>query len=129
MSKTTNIIDSPKTDKRILIKINEILDREKINYSTIARALGFEPEYGSPLMRGKRGLSANHLIKIAEILGVSPASLLPGDNPITKPDFEEYIKGLARGAIKNDTRRIIKEEIQGALEIFKDEIREILKNK
>lgn len=53
--------------------------------------MGFSKQYGCQLMRGSRKISIDHLIKIAEVLDVNSASLLPVENPMQKIEFEDYI--------------------------------------
>lgn len=103
MSKTTKLLKTKKLDSRVLIKIKEVLKTKGLKPVHLARKLNYSDSWSSYLMRGERSLTINQLIKIAEILEVSPASLLPGENPEGKMEFEEYI------------REIVIEEIEKAL--------------
>lgn len=92
MSKTTKIVADPKTDRRVLIKIHEIFKTTKWDAAKLGRALGYTSQHGGNLMQGKRGISINLLIRIAEILNIPAASLLPGFKEEKNPaNLDEYI--------------------------------------
>lgn len=91
MAKPTKLVKTPRTDPRVLSKIHEILNAKGLDPTKLGRALGYTGQQGGKLMSGEIKISVDVLLKIAEILDVSSSSLLPGENPGTKPEFEEYI--------------------------------------
>lgn len=98
--------EPPKLDVRVIDKIKEALGKRGWNPTDLARGLKHDASWASHLMNSKRGLSVNQLIKVAELLKVTPQSLLPdSEDPIT---FEEYVEQIA----EEKARRIIKEELK-----------------
>ena len=94
--------------QKILDNIKAELKLQNITYEKFAELFGRKQGWFSHIMT-KRTISL--LYEIAEKLGVSPASLLPGENPIEKPDFEEYVTSI----IDEHLRKILQEEIEKAL--------------
>ena len=99
-----------KLDSRVLNKIKKILEEKGIKPVQLARKLGYSNTWSSLLMSGDRGLTVNQLIRIAEILNIEPASLLPKaqKNPAT---LEEFVIKTIEGPV----RKIVQEEIEKAL--------------
>ena len=99
-------------------QINEILrlidlELHKAGWKRIdlAKSLNKTESWLSNIMNKKRGLSVPTLLDIAKALKINPASLLPGSNPIEKPEFEDYIKSIVKDdldEIKNDIKEIKK---------------------
>lgn len=68
-------------------------------------------------MKGKRGLSVNQIIEIAEILDVKPESLLPGEK--SPETLEDFVKSIANEAYKEnigDLENFIEKTIEDKIE-------------
>jgi len=89
------LVDS-KLDARVVKKLRKILDERNIKQSTLAKALNYEPSWGSHLMTGKRGLTVNQLIKIAEFLDIHPCELLPDIGKKPDINLDEYISFVVK---------------------------------
>ena len=57
----------------------------------LARALNKTEPWLSNIMNKKRKLTVQALLDIANVLGINPCSLLPGNNPTPKPDLEDFV--------------------------------------
>lgn len=102
---TKNLNKEGKLNPKVLSKIKEALKAKGLKPVYLARKLNYSDSWSSYLMRGQRSLTINQLIKIAEILEVNPASLLPGENPDTKIEFEEYLREIIREEIKKAIKK------------------------
>jgi len=105
MEKTTKPKKEPKIDSRVLLKIKEAIKAKGWKPVRLAREFGYSDAWISNIMKGKRSLDVNTLIKIAEILDIDPASLLPGTNPEKKPAFDEYIRNIVREEIEKAVKK------------------------
>lgn len=108
--------DEFRLDPRVIEKISDALERRGLKPVVLARALKYDDSWASHLMKGRRGLSVNQLIEIAEILDVKPESLLPGHK---SPDnLEDFIKAIANEAYKEnmeDFKNFIENTIEDKL--------------
>jgi len=86
-------------DDFVLSRIGEELKRKGLYQSHIARSLGMTNAWISKILNGKRRLSVDVLLKIADILEVDPASLLPESKHKKLMNFEEYIRAVIRDEI------------------------------
>lgn len=85
------------------------LSKKGWNRKKLAQALNKTESWLSNIMNKRRGLSAQTILDIANALQINPASLLPGNNPTIKPEFEEYIKSIMKNdieEIRNDIKEI-----------------------
>jgi len=106
MTKTTkDLSKKEKLNPKVLLKIKESLKAKGLKPVQLARKLNYSDSWASYLMRGQRSLTINQLIKIAEILDIDPASLLPGTNPQQKPAFDEYIRNIVREEIEKAVKK------------------------
>lgn len=106
-----------KLDSRVIKSIEEALEQKGLNPVDLARALKYDDSWASHLMKGRRGLSVNQLIEIAEILDVKPESLLPGEK--SPETLEDFIKAIANEAYKEnmeDLKKFIEKTIENKLE-------------
>jgi len=93
--------ETTKTSGEVLKRLKGALKKNNQKAVWLARELGYSDPWISQIMSGKRALTVNMLLKIAEKLKIDPTSLLPADeDKIPDISFEEYI------------RRIVKEEIE-----------------
>lgn len=96
MNKSTKYIkEKNRVDARIIERIAKAIENKGWKPVHLGRALGFSDTWSHNLMKGKRSLSVNLLLEIAEKLGVHPASLLPDTmSKETPKNFEEYIESV-----------------------------------
>lgn len=103
-----------KNNKKYFEMINKIPDINEVfrlidieiskkgwNRRKLAQALNKTESWLSNIMNEKRGLSVPILLEIAKVLGVDPASLLPGRTKSElKISFEEYLRHIIRDEFK-----------------------------
>jgi transcriptional regulator with XRE-family HTH domain len=110
MQNSTKPTKESRIDSRVLQKIKEALKAKGWKPVKLAREFGYSDAWISNIMKGKRSLDINTLIKIAEILHVEPSSLLPHANPEPKPEFEDYIRSIVREVVKEEIDKALKEK-------------------
>lgn len=111
MATATKYTKEQRVDSRILERIENALKAKGWKPVHLGRALGFSDTWAHNLMKGKRGLNVNMLIKIAEKLDINPASLLPNISGEGAPkSFEEYIESIMMDIFEKKIIPRIKEE-------------------
>ena len=93
-----------KTDKRVLLKITKAVINKGITLVDFATKLGYSDDsgMGGLMLKGRRKITVNNLIKIAQILEVDLTSILPDEMCKSKITFEEYIEKLIEEKVKNE---------------------------
>jgi transcriptional regulator with XRE-family HTH domain len=110
MSKATKGMKEEKLNPKVLLRIKEALKAKGLRPVNLARKLNYSDSWASYLMRGRRSLTVNQLMKIAEILHVEPSSLLPHANPEPKPEFEEYVRSIVRDVVQEELEKALKKK-------------------
>ena len=101
----------------VLRFIDLALEKRGWNRSRLAKEVGMSTGWLSKIMNGDIRLSVPMLLKIAKILRVAPASLLPIIEDQNKEDsgepmtFDDYYRKI----VEDHSRKIAKEEIEKAL--------------
>lgn len=85
----------PKNPDYVIRVIAEALTKKRYSAGALALKIGRSRAWGYQLMKNEAQLTLQVLSKIAEILEINPASLLPSpDNPGRKESFEDYVRRL-----------------------------------
>lgn len=95
-------------------RIRELREAKGIAQNELARMANTEPSTINKLEKGKRGLDQNWMRRLAPLLGVTPAELLPiEDNPLMLDDDERALIAARRAAnsTQRDTFRKVAEAI------------------
>ena len=89
MIKNIPVMETENLDKQIqsviTSRVSSLMKKDKIRGKHIAIKMSRSPSWFSQIMKNKRGLSFGDLWKIAGLLGVSPATLLPLEAPPARP--------------------------------------------
>ena len=93
-------------------RLKEEVKRQGYTYEAFALLFKKTEAWFSHMVNGYRKITIDTLLEIAEKLNINPASLLPGDNPVELPTFEDYIKSIIDDHTKDEAKKIIKEEIE-----------------
>jgi transcriptional regulator with XRE-family HTH domain len=88
----------PKNPQWTIDEIIRLMRERRFTTASFSTALGFTKAWGYPFMKNEVIITLPLLIKIANLLGVTAASLIPKEEG--KMTLEEYVRALVSQELK-----------------------------